>query len=73
MEHTQLGKKKGKNGDYRKAREFDKYGKPVRDIEFTDHGRPHDHHNPHQHVQEENLTGGTPNRGKPKPVPEWRY
>mgnify|MGYP001672746912 FL=1 len=33
-----------------------------RDIDFTDHGRPHNHHNPHQHNYVENVTGGTRQR-----------
>ena len=38
--HTQLGTKEGRHGKYPQAREFDKKGNPVRDIDFTDHGRP---------------------------------
>jgi len=71
--HTELGKEEGRRGKYPKAREFDKNGKPLRDIEFTDHGRPHDHTSPHQHVPKPNGTGGTPNRGDPVPVPGWIY
>jgi RHS repeat-associated protein len=69
--HTQLGTKKGSKGAYPQAREFDAYGKPVRDIDFTDHGRPQDHTNPHQHLYEPNPTGGTPQRGDPKPLYNW--
>ncbi len=57
--HTQLGHKKGRNGTYPQAREFDENGKPVRDIDFTDHGRPKGHSNPHQHPYNPNPTGGT--------------
>lgn len=71
--HTQLGTKEGSTGKYVKAREFDYNGDVVRDIEFTDHGKPHNHANPHQHVSKPNPTGGTPNRGKPELVPEWDY
>ncbi|MES2198758.1 MAG: RHS repeat-associated core domain-containing protein [Chlamydiota bacterium] len=71
--HTQLGTKKSERGDYPKAREFDKDGNPIRDIDFTDHGRGHDHTCPHQHRKTENSTGGTSNRYKAEPVPEWRY
>lgn len=62
--HTQLGTKKGRNGDYRQAREFNEQNKPVRDIDFTDHGRPQNHTNPHQHEYKENATGGTLQRSK---------
>ncbi|MFI5344285.1 MAG: hypothetical protein ACHQUC_08705 [Chlamydiales bacterium] len=73
--HTQLGTRDSKSGKgkYTKAREFDENGKAVRDIEFTDHCRPHDHTCPHQHDRTENATGGTKERGKQKPVSEWRY
>jgi len=71
--HTQLGTRKGSKGKYPQAREFDKDGKPVRDIDFTDHGRPHEHTKPHQHKHIENSTGGTPQRGDPEPVPERSY
>lgn len=63
-EHTQLGTKQGRKGNYTQAREFDKNGKPVRDIDFTDHGRPQNHVNPHQHRWEPNQTGGTLQRSK---------
>lgn len=64
--HTQLGTKQGSGGPYRQAREFDAEGKPVRDINFTDHGRPGKHPNPHQHRHIPNPTGGTPQRGGPE-------
>ncbi|WP_275630563.1 RHS repeat-associated core domain-containing protein [Pseudomonas sp. 273] len=66
--HSQLGQKDGRNGKYDQAREFDVAGKPVRDIDFTDHGRPQNHANPHQHPYEPNPTGGTPRRGNPQPL-----
>lgn len=72
--HTQLGMKeseKRKGEKYPQAREFDEHGKPVRDIDFTDHDRPHDHTNPHQHEYEENPTGGTKSRGDAIPLPKW--
>jgi hypothetical protein len=71
--HTQLGTREGSKGPYPKAREFDKEGSPVRDIEFTDHGRPHNHPNPHQHRYEDNPTGGSPKIGKPEPLTGWNY
>ncbi|MDX8430654.1 MAG: RHS repeat-associated core domain-containing protein [Candidatus Algichlamydia australiensis] len=60
--HTQLGTKEGRKGKYPQAREFDINGKPVRDIDFTDHGRSKDHSNPHQHEYKPNPTGGTRSR-----------
>ncbi|QVL57757.1 MAG: hypothetical protein KFB93_01390 [Simkaniaceae bacterium] len=72
--HTQLGTKEGRKGEYVQAREFDAEGKPIRDIDFTDHGRPQNHPNPHQHIYRDNLTGGTKTRVKKgHPVPEWSY
>ena len=65
--HTQLGTKSGRNGDYRQAREFDANGNPVRDIDFTDHGRSN-HPNPHQHQYLPNETGGTLRRGPTEPL-----
>lgn len=65
--HTQLGKKDGSNGTYNQAREFDGQGNPVKDIDFTDHGRK-DHPNPHQHPYLPNPTGGTLQRGKAEPL-----
>lgn len=70
--HTQLGKKEGGKGQYPKAREFDENGNPIRDIEFTDHGRS-DHPNPHQHMRENNPTGGTRTREPAEPVTGWDY
>lgn len=72
--HTQLGTREGRKGKHPQAREFDGKGNPIRDIDFTDHGRPHDHPIPHQHEHLPNATGGTPKRDpKGKPVPEWKY
>ena len=71
--HTELGVREGGKGKYPQAREFDQNGKPVRDIDFTNHGYPDKHPNPHQHRPKPNPTGGTPERGKPEPVPEWSY
>jgi hypothetical protein len=65
--HTQLGTKQGSKGAYGQAREFGEGGKPVKDIDFTDHGRS-DHPDPHQHRFLENETGGTPKRGPTEPL-----
>ena len=62
--HTQLGKKNGSKGTYKQAREFDSNGKLIKDIDFTNHGRPKTHPNPHQHSWECNPAGGTPKRSK---------
>lgn len=62
--HTQLGTKKGRNGDYKQAREFNEQNKPVSDIDFTDHGKPQNHTNPHKHDYIENATGGTLQKSK---------
>ena len=63
----------GTKGKYPQAREFDKDGKPIKTIDFTDHGRPWNHPNPHEHPYEPNPTGGTPGRGDAKPLENWRY
>ncbi|MEU7584242.1 RHS repeat-associated core domain-containing protein [Streptomyces sp. NPDC041068] len=68
--HTQLGIKPGRRDRYAQAREFDADGQPVRDIDFTDHGRPQNHDNPHQHRYLPNPTGGTRQRGPAEPL-EW--
>jgi hypothetical protein len=65
--HTQLGTKEGSKGSYGQAREFGEGGKPVKDIDFTDHGRK-DHPSPHEHKYLENETGGTPKRGPTEPL-----
>ena len=72
--HTQLSTKEGRHGKYPQAREFDEKGNPIRDIDFTDHGRPQNHPNPHQHEHKPNPTGGTSIRDpKGQPVPGWSY
>ena len=59
-----MGTNIGRKGEYKQAREFDAEGKPVKDIDFTDHGRPQNHPNPHQHDYLQNQTGGTLQRSK---------
>ncbi|MEU4997747.1 RHS repeat-associated core domain-containing protein [Streptomyces sp. NPDC021622] len=68
--HTQLGIHRGRRDSYAQAREFDADGRPVRDIDFTDHRRPQNHENPHQHRHLPNPTGGTLRRGPAEPL-EW--
>lgn len=72
--HTQIGTEQGRHGPYPQAREFGANGKPVRDIDFTDHWRPQNHPFPHQHRYLENPTGGTMMRekiGRPVEQPVW--
>lgn len=52
--HTQLGT--NRKGKYPQAREFGADGEIMRDIDFTDYGRPHDYTRPHQHKYVENET-----------------
>jgi RHS repeat-associated protein len=68
--YTQLGTKTGRKDTYPQAREFDADGNPVRDIDFTNHGRPNvpGHTNPHEHIYLQNPTGGTPQRGPAQPL-----
>jgi hypothetical protein len=66
--HTQLRTRKGSKGPYRKTREWGKDGKLEKDIDWTDHGRPKDHPNLHQHRWQPNPTGGTPQRGSAEPL-----
>ena len=66
--HTQLGQRQGRRETYRQGREFDENGQPVKDIDFTDHGRPGNHTNPHEHRYIPNETGGTPRRGPAQPL-----
>lgn len=63
----------GEFGKYVKAREFGYNGQRVKDIEFTDHGRPHDHTCPHQHKANDNASGGTKMRDSAQPVEHWNY
>ncbi len=70
--HTQVGTKEGRKKPYPQSREWD-YGKdgkvePKKDIDWTDHGRPNEHPDPHEHEYKPNPTGGTPQRGPAKPV-----
>jgi RHS repeat-associated protein len=64
--HTQLGTRTSKKrGDtYRQGREFDADGNHVRDVDFTDHGRPKEHPNPHQH----RIDPETGKRGRAEPL-----
>ncbi len=61
--HTQLGTRQGGKGPYVQAREWGANGELIRDIDFTDHGRPRNHVNPHFHPWLLNPTGGSMIRG----------
>lgn len=58
--HTQLGTQQGRKGPYTQGVEFGADGKPIKRIDFTDHGRPKDHpDNPHEHeIQDTPATPG---------------
>ena len=73
--HRQLGSKTSKiSGEkYPQAREFNNKGKPVRVIDFTDHGRPSNHSNPDTHFFKENPTVGSMQRGKAEKLKHWNY
>lgn len=68
VHHFQLGTR-GSREPYVQAREITENGVHVRDVDFTDHGYPDKHTNPHQHRYVENSTGGTRKRGDPEPFP----
>ncbi|MBT4936678.1 RHS repeat-associated core domain-containing protein, partial [Candidatus Peregrinibacteria bacterium] len=64
--HTQIGTRSGSKGEeYRQTREWGyEDGQIVhkKDIDWTNHGRPKQHYNPHVHRYEKNATGGTRKR-----------
>lgn len=70
--HTQIGVRNGRNGNYTQARTWDNSADgnitPKKTIDFTDHGRPATHTNPHQHEFIQNPTGGTMQRATGKPL-----
>lgn len=65
--HTQLGRSKPKYGSEPQAREWDHGSngnlQPKRDIDFTDHGTPNIHLNPHQHTLTPNNPALAPQGG----------
>ena len=61
--HTQLGIRKGSEGNYPQTREWGYDGKPVKTTDWTDHGRAPEHTNPHDHPFKKNPTGGSYERG----------
>jgi RHS repeat-associated protein len=65
--HTQTGKQTSSNkrvGDYAKRRTITPDGKVEKEIDHTDHGRPQNHPNPHQHTRDKE----TGERGDAEPV-----
>ncbi|MGV7208243.1 hypothetical protein ACLB1G_10360 [Oxalobacteraceae bacterium A2-2] len=66
--YSQLGQKDGRYGKYDQARVWDTDGRPIKDIDFTDHGRPGSHTNPHEHRYVPNPTGGTAQHGPAQPL-----
>jgi hypothetical protein len=65
--HTQIGWQEGRRGGYVQTREFGPNGQPVRQVDWTDHGRPARHTDPHVHDYVPNPTGGTPQHGPARP------
>jgi RHS repeat-associated protein len=65
--HTQIGWREGRRGGYVQTREFGPNGQPVKQVDWTDHGRPAQHTDPHVHDYVPNPTGGTPQHGPARP------
>ena len=65
--HTQIGWRDGRRSGYVQTREFGPNGQPVKQIDWTDHGRPGQHTDPHVHDYVPNPTGGTPKHGPARP------
>lgn len=65
--HTQIGWNEGRRGGYIQTREFGEGGVPVKQVDWTDHGRPALHTDPHVHDYIPNPTGGSPQHGAARP------
>jgi len=66
--HSQIGwQYKGRKGEYKQTKEWGKNGVPIKRTDWTDHGRPQNHENPHDHFYQPNPTGGTPRNGSTTP------
>ncbi len=66
--HTQIGTGTGRTvGEYPQTRRFGAGGRPVHRVDWTDHGRPALHTDPHVHDSIPNSTGGTPRNGPARP------
>jgi hypothetical protein len=72
--HTQLGKRSRGDHTYTQARVWDRDDRgrlvPMHDIDFTDHGRPSDHPNPHRHALVPNNPAMAPRGGFRRDAPE---
>lgn len=58
---------------YRVACEWGKNSNLIKDIDFTDHGRPDKCLNPHQHMWVKSSTDGSLKRGVTEPLTGWNY
>jgi uncharacterized protein RhaS with RHS repeats len=47
--HTQIGETEGRKGSYKQTLEWDSGKRPKQRVDWTDHGRPSDHTDPHAH------------------------
>lgn len=68
--HTTLGEREGRNGgNYTQGATFDENGKFKGRTDVTDHGRPHDHENPHWHpaIGPDQTVSGS------HPLPDFRH
>jgi len=65
--HAQIGWREGRRGGYHQTREFGEGGRPIKDVDWTDHGRPGNHTNPHVHDFIFDPNGGTPGHGPARP------
>ncbi|CUI18073.1 rhs family protein (plasmid) [Candidatus Protochlamydia naegleriophila] len=65
--HTQIGIRSSDKGDYKQTRQWGYDGKEIKTTDWTDHGTPNIHPNPHDHLATPNPTGGTPGRGDAVP------
>lgn len=70
--HSRLGTTKTGKGPQNKAAEFDGKGNAVKEIDFTDHGKPDKHANPHEHPIDPNSTKPR-GSGRPLNVDHKRY
>lgn len=66
VEHTEIGGRSGRKGEYRQTRQWDADSNEIKTTDWTDHGRK-GHSNPHDHFAEPNPSGGTSQRGDAKP------
>jgi RHS repeat-associated protein len=66
--HSQIGWYEGRKGGYVQTLEFGPDGKPIKRIDWTDHGRPKEHTNPHCHDYLPNPTGGNHIQGPARPL-----